>query len=684
MKKYLSLLTVSIIAIAIVLGLGELRIVDDLESTSLDLRELAFAPETSVSNRIVMVWLDESTMSELPYRSPVPRDFLKKLNDQLMRAGPAAIGYDVYLKDPSFPKLDRALADSLSRTNAYAVMPMRPPDKPGIEGIVDPPMKMFKKSLEGLGLADLPIGAFDTKVRGARLSYATDEGKTPTFASLLFNAATGSDSLEAVSAKWHWPSLGIFKFTPFFKGDDVILIRFVGPPSKRGEGINKFKVAPAKLVADGVLPLKWFQDKIILVGAAYSDMMDAYPTPYYGRATGFARMNGVEIHANVLNQFMTGQFYYGLKSWHKWLLVVVLVFMAATLALFVSPVRAAVAIIGMIVIVPTFSVFAFRGGGVVVPIVVPLMAIASAFGVGVIVRALSEGRQKRFIKQVFSRYVPATVVDRIAKNPKLAQLGGEERLVTSMFTDIASFTSISENMQPTELVSFLNAYLERMNHVVLGHGGTIDKYEGDAVIAFFNAPLDVENHRAKALMAAIEIQEATKKVTDEWRERLGRDLQTRVGVHTGRAVVGNLGSEGRFDYTAIGDTINLASRLEGANKYYGTNVLASEEAVKDASSEIVTRPVDRIRVKGREKPVVIYEVMGLADRIDQEIKEGLLKPYLKAYELLGSRSCGDAKKMFREILKVHPEDIPTKKAAERCQRAIENPHWDLVTELVSK
>lgn len=668
--KLIKILLVAIVAIAGTFGLSFLQFTHDLENATIDLRELAFAPETDASDRIVMVWLDEATMAKLPYRSPVPRDFLKKLNDRLARAKPAAIGYDIYLKDPSFGGADRALAASLARTNAYAVEPLRTGD------VVDPPLPLFAKALKGMGLADLPIGAFDTKVRKAKLAYDTDQGSVPTFAALLYEAVIGTKADDAVASKRY--------LTPYFQGDRAVLIRYAGPPSGVGKNTNKFKVFSAKLVADGVVPREWFRDKIVLVGAAYDDLMDAYPTPYYSRSTDFARMNGVEIHANVLNQLLTGSFYYGVLPWQLWLIVAVLAVGCAVLLLTLSPLKAGPLVIAIAAAVPVAAVFAFKGAGVVLPVVLPFIAIAIVLGVGIMVRALSEGKQKKFIKQVFARYVPKAVVERIADNPHLATLGGEERVITSMFTDIAAFTSISERLHATEVVRFLNEYLERMNEVILKHGGTIDKYEGDAVIAFFNAPLDVADHEAAALRSAIDIQDASAMVSASWSERLGCKLVTRVGVHTGRAVVGNLGSEGRFDYTAIGDTINLASRLEGTNKFYGTRVLASEDVVRVAPPDVIVRPVDCVRVKGRAQAVSVFEVMGFATKMDAVVRDKLVRPYKEAYAFFDERKMDAAVKVLTELSGRYPDDGPSRMLLKRCRHAEQHPNWDLITTLETK
>ena len=282
--------------------------------------------------------------------------------------------------------------------------------------------------------------------------------------------------------------------------------------------------------------------------------------------------------------------------------------------------------------------------------------------------------------------MPAAVDERLSENPAGLKLGGEQREVTSLFSDIASFTSISERMDPQTLVAFLNDYLGRMNEELFRRGATLDKYEGDAIIAFFNAPLDVPAHAAAAVRAALGIRRASAELTPAWRDRCGRAIVTRVGLATGPAVVGNMGSEGRFDYTAIGDTINLASRLEGANKFYGTTILAAEAVIAslEATMPILSRPVDRVRVKGKQVPIRLHEVIGERAEIDAERMDTLITPYLEAVELLEAGRLTEAQVLGRKVLSAHPGDGPTQSLLARCDRAQREPEWDLVTELTSK
>ncbi|MFA5811731.1 MAG: adenylate/guanylate cyclase domain-containing protein, partial [bacterium] len=575
----------------------------------------------------------------------------------------------------------------------------------------------FAKELEGTGLSDLPFNPFDSAVRRVKFHFKTARGEMSSFAATIFLAATGVDAATAIGEESKRPGWGLFFATPFAGDGDEAYIRFSGPPGVIGGSDNAFKIYSASLVAKGLVPASWLKDKIVLVGASYDDLKDTYITPYYARSTNYATMSGVEIHANILSMLLTGQFYYALHAWQAWSLAFLCALIAALATTGLSPWRAGAVFAGAWAAELALAVFAFRSCGVVIPIVAPLAAATASFGSGLGWRALTEGRQRRFIRGAFERYVPPAIVERMTENPELLKLGGEARQVTSLFTDIASFTSISERMEPTQLVAFLNEYLGRMNEELFRFGATLDKYEGDAIIAFFNAPLDVPRHELAAARAAIGIKRAGVAISARWQERCGRDIVTRIGLNAGPAVVGNMGSEGRFDYTAIGDTINLASRLEGANKFYGTTILASESVIKAVGviasppageaiprsqlisgdcfganaprndtqeTSLIARPVDRVRVKGKAKPILLYEVMGTDGDIDDATKRNLVKPYTEAFAAFERRELDLAKLAIADIVTKFPGDGPARELLARCERAQREPGWDLVTELSSK
>ncbi len=224
----------------------------------------------------------------------------------------------------------------------------------------------------------------------------------------------------------------------------------------------------------------------------------------------------------------------------------------------------------------------------------------------------AEGRQKAYIKQAFKHYLSGDVIEKILRDPKHLQLGGEKRELTIMFTDLAGFSSFSEKLEPVELTALLNDYLTEMTDIIMEEGGTLDKYEGDAIIAFWNAPLEQSDHAIRACRAALRCQRRLAELRETYLKRTGATLRMRVGLNTGPVVVGNMGSRKRFNYTILGDAANLASRLEGANKAFGTETMVSESTWQLVSGQFSGRRLADLRVVGRKTAVAVYELSGLA------------------------------------------------------------------------
>ena len=287
-----------------------------------------------------------------------------------------------------------------------------------------------------------------------------------------------------------------------------------------------------------------------------------------------------------------------------------------------------------------------------------------------------EGRERRFIKSVFRHYLSPAVIDRIIENPKLLQLGGEKREITSFFSDVAGFTSLSEKLAPEEMVRLLNAYLSEMTDIILDAGGTLDKYEGDAIVAFWNAPLDEPDHALKACRAALECQRRLKELRPEFLKRYGHEITMRIGLNSGPAVVGNMGSSRRFDYTAMGDTINLAARLESACKQYQVSILAGENTYGNLKDVLAAREADVIRVVGKQVPVRIFQIIGEKEKMTplQMEKIGIFHQGLEAYR---DRDWDRAIALFGGLT----EDPLAAIYIDRCQNFKLNPPpdpWDMV------
>ncbi len=279
----------------------------------------------------------------------------------------------------------------------------------------------------------------------------------------------------------------------------------------------------------------------------------------------------------------------------------------------------------------------------------------------------------------FSKYVPSDIVRFLIQSGKEAELGGENRVITVSFSDIADFTSISESLSPNKLVKDLGYYLSEMSNIVLKNDGTIDKYIGDSIMAFWNAPMDCADHAYQACKAAIESQRRLEHLRNtKWKEENVPQFRARYGINTGELIVGNMGSDRRMNYTVLGDAVNLASRLEGINKMYNTSIICSEFTYELVKDKIACRILDVVRVKGKKKPVAIYEVLGFTDDITRET--GIfIQEYADGLNLYRNREFNDALKIFSKLLLQQPGDAASKLLKERCEMYIVNPpgpDWD--------
>jgi adenylate cyclase len=347
-----------------------------------------------------------------------------------------------------------------------------------------------------------------------------------------------------------------------------------------------------------------------------------------------------------------------------------------------------------------------------VPLAAPLIAAILAFLSATLYNYATEGKDKRFIKSAFSRIISPKVVDQIIADPTQLKLGGERRKLTAIFTDIQRFSTISSELQdhygedgPKMLVNLLNLYLTEMSNIVLANEGTIDKYEGDAIIAFFGAPLWMEDHAAKACRSAIQMKKRELSLRQEIMKPEGefyaplnkligskvirdlRPLYTRLGINSGDMVVGFMGTPDKMDYTIMGNAVNLAARLEGVNKQYDTKgILISEYTRALIGDEFIIRPLSRVTVVGIPVPLRLYELLDTRDEANPELLK-VVNAWEGAFKAYEERKFEDAKKVFAAIYKNDPEDLAAKLYFERCDKFAAAPppsSWDGVDNLTEK
>lgn len=429
-----------------------------------------------------------------------------------------------------------------------------------------------------------------------------------------------------------------------------------------------------RLRTNGVPPIapQALRDCFVVIGCSAPGLKDLRPTPVSGDYPG------VEIHATLLDNLLAQDLMREASPVVAWLWMLALAVAASLLMVFSQ--RAVSSVLAFMVFLPLpfLAGFAAYAAGFWFPVAGPLVACGLALLGAFIFNYSTEGRQKRFIRSAFGQYLSGEVIDLMLQNPEQLTLGGEKRELTMFFSDLEKFSSFSERLPPAQLTALLNDYLTDMTRIILEEGGTVDKYVGDAVVAFWNAPVSQPDHAARACRAAVRCQRQLAARRAEFEQRAGAPFRMRVGLNTGEVTVGNLGSKSRFNYTVLGDAANLASRLEGANKFFGTFTLAASSVWPAACSAVTGRELGALRVVGRAAPVVVYEISGLAG----EEKPAAWADFARGLALCRERKWREAEEWFAR----HPDDPPACLYREKCRRLREGTEadWDLVWNLSEK
>jgi len=439
----------------------------------------------------------------------------------------------------------------------------------------------------------------------------------------------------------------------------------------RGDA-KSFRHIPVTDILNGKVPESELKGKVVIVGATAIGIYDMRVTPFS------SVFPGVEIHASIVDSVLKGEFLYH-PTWAA--VFDILAIVLAGLLLGVVLPRAGV-FLGILTVSVLFfghiffCQYLFSRQGWILNMVYPLLVILSVYISITVYKYLSESRQKRFIRSAFSTYLAPTVVQQLIDSPENLELGGEEREITAFFSDVQGFTSISEKLTPNELVELLNEFLTEMTNIILEHEGTVDKFEGDAIIAFYGAPNALENQAETACLTCVDMQKRLGELREKWHREGKPELKMRIGLSTGPAVVGNMGSRNRMDYTMMGDTVNTAARLEGVNKIYGIYTLVCETTFKKASQRVWGREIDAINVIGKAEPVTVYQLLGYSEDIDETMLK-MTGLYAEGLHLYRQQHWGSAIEKFDAALNVSPDDGPSKEMRDRCAAyKIEPPSQD--------
>lgn len=379
----------------------------------------------------------------------------------------------------------------------------------------------------------------------------------------------------------------------------------------------------------------------------------------------------VGTHPNVVNTILQGRFLTETPSWWSLVLAPLLAFGLVFLLRNLNPLAQNLAGVGVVAAFAILGILLFLFAGVFFALMAPLLAMFLSFVVFSLVRFLGAEQEKAFITKAFSTYLSPDVIAEIVQDPSRMKLGGDQKWMTAIFTDVKGFSTISEKLSATELVHLLNEYLSGMSDIVLNEKGTIDKYEGDAIIAFFGAPLDLPDHAARACLAAIRMRQLEEKMNPGFLERKMTPvpLMTRIGINTGEMVVGNMGTERKMNYTIMGNAVNLSARLEGVNKQYGTWILTTEFTAKEAGDAFLFRRLDRVRVVGINTPVRLMNLIGLKEEAGAE-GQALVDGFHAALGVFEERRWPEAASLFLDLAKKFPEDGPCQLYAKRSQAIV--------------
>jgi adenylate cyclase len=438
-------------------------------------------------------------------------------------------------------------------------------------------------------------------------------------------------------------------------------------------GRGTFRYISASDVLHERTPLADMQHKIVLVGTSAPGLMDMRSTPV-GEV-----YPGVEIHANmisaILNQDVKQNPPYVLGA-NVLMLLVVGVALAILLPL-LSPIYGTSLSSGVLLLEVVVNGYLWEYGNIALPLAGGLIMVFALFALNMTYGYFATERTKRQITGLFGQYVPSEVVDEMSKNPEQVSMEGESREMTILFSDVRGFTTISEGLEPRDLSLLMNEFLTPLSRVIYSHRGTIDKYMGDCIMAFWGAPLPDDRHAYHAVLSGLEMQRTLSDLQPHFKERGWPRIAIGVGINTGRVSVGNMGSEVRVAYTVMGDAVNLASRLEGITKEYGAGVLVGEVTKEDAP-EFVYRELDLVRVKGKDKPVAIFEPLGLAGEVEPAVHEEI-KLFQQALRMYRKQEWDKAELQLFNLLKIAPQSRLYEVYGERVAYYRNNPpgeSWD--------
>jgi adenylate cyclase len=656
------------------------------ELKAYDLLSRLFNPEKGHS-QIVIVQVDQSSLDSLAAEGvtwPWPRQMYAPLFERLALAD--AVFVDIIFSEPSSygNEDDNILAASLAHSGnvflpVFATANKRGLDDAGQAFLDRIAVRGVPPPAGSLPYAITPVPALASAAHGGgNVMIKPDRDGVYRRLPLLYQAAGRTLPHFVLGHLLERNLISVSRGglqrggRPLPLDDGTLLPRFP-------RGANPYEtVSAVDLISEtgaARYPAEYFAGKKILLGLTAAGLYDLKPTAVS------AVTSGVTVHAATLDALLHGAYLQRVPT------VAVILFMAAITAVVCWFVLTHTSMLANLALMLAMAVMAFGlpaalfAQGWYLALIPSLAALVTSFSVASIYSYATEGRERRFVRRAFSQYMDETLVTYLLKNPELIKPGGQRRRVTVFFADIAGFTTIAEQFTPEETALMLHDVLNAVSEEVILHCGVIDKYIGDCVMAFWGAPLDSPDAARNACRAALASLEALELVNRGFKERGLGAISMRVGLHTGDVIVGNLGSDRLFDYTVVGDTVNLASRLESANKYFSTRIMLSEETFREAGDGFIVRELGLIAVKGKVHPVRIFELLAESARAPSELIQWAGE-YRRAMELFHRRQWQEAMECFDMLLMQRPQDGPAVRYRDWCRECLASPpltdDWNVI------
>ena len=703
-------ISILLVILALVVFFMDPHFLRFMELKALDLRMVSRG-QLPTTGQVIIATVDEKSLSEIG-RWPWSRSMTAKLVDSLKEYGAKAVGFDIVFAEPeqsTGPSADAILAKSVKSAKNVSLG------------------YFFHTSMKDVEfLTEEYINASGSLIGGSMYSMVREKGHEGDYN--LITAYAPVPSIKAIAESGEncgyfnaFPDPdGVIRWSPLvikfqdnfyyslpiallmqyldypmivlnlaeFGVDGVMLGDLRIPTDEIGRLLINYlgpaKTFPHYSISDiiaGRLSPELIKGKIVIVGATATGIYDLRVTPFS------PVYPGVELHATVVENILQGNFLEQ-SAWTTFIDICGIIVFGMIIGIAIPRLKALQGILLVMVLLGGFvagNTLIFAKYNTWLNMVYPVLTMMTIYLVITVYRYFTEEREKKKIRGAFQYYLTASVINELLKDPTKLKLGGDKKDLTVMFSDIRGFTTISEKLTPEELVHLLNEYLTAMTDIVFKYEGLLDKYIGDAIMAVFGAPVDQPDHALRSCRTALEMMATLKGLQQKWAAEGRPFVDIGVGINSGDMVVGNMGSNMRFDYTVMGDNVNLSSRLEGINKEYGTHIVISEFTYEVVKEEVFCRELDAVRVKGKKLPVKIYEL--ICERKDAAEHEEYIGRFHAGLAHYKAARWDEGIAAFKSVLEIRPDDPPAKLYIQRCQDLKENPpegEWDGVFTMTRK